>query len=87
MYAQLPVYKYQTFDQKTLTFSEHPIIPPRPRTTLYFGEGADADELTKNDNNPSDQPLYTEMSDSVIEIIDVPADGRCNFHFQTQVKH
>jgi hypothetical protein len=83
MYAQLPVYKYQTFDQKTLTFSEHPIIPPRPRQMRYFGEGTDADELTKNDNNSSDQPLDTEMSESTIEIIDAPADGMCNSHFQT----
>jgi hypothetical protein len=83
MYAQLPVYKYQTFDQKTLTFSEHPIIPPKPRQMRYFGEGTDADELKKNDNNPSDQPLDTEPPESVIEIIDVFAGGRCHFHFQT----
>lgn len=81
MYAQLPVYRYQTFDQKTLTYSEHPIIPSRPRKMPYFGEGADADELTKNDDNPSDQPLNAETLDSAIEIIDTPADGRCNFHF------
>lgn len=83
MYAQLPVYKYQTFDQKTLTFSEHPIIPPTPRKMRYFGEDADADELTKNDNNHSDQPLNAETLEAAIEIIDIPADGRCNFHFQT----
>jgi hypothetical protein len=83
MYAQLPVYKYQTFDPKTLTFSSHPIIPPRPRQIPYFGEGTDADELKKNDNNPSDQPLDTETPESAIEIVDVLGDGRCNFHFQT----
>jgi hypothetical protein len=83
MYAQLPVYKYQTFDQKTLTFSEHPIIPPKPRQMRYFGEGTDADELKKNDNNPSDQPLDSEFTEPAVEIIDVPTGGRRNFHFQT----
>jgi hypothetical protein len=80
MYAQLPVFKYQTFDRESLTFSEHPIIPPSPRQMRYFGEGADADEPPKNDDTPADPSADTETSDPPIEIIDLPddapADGR-----------
>jgi hypothetical protein len=82
MYAQLPAYQYQSFDKKNLTYSKYPVIPRTPRKATYFNEGADADDLTKNDNNPPDQPIDTEMSESV-EIFDVPTDGKCNFHFQT----
>jgi hypothetical protein len=81
MYAQLPAYRYQSFDQKTLTFSKYPVIPPRP--IKMAGEDVDADELAKNNNNPSDQPPNTETSEPAVEIIEVLADGRCNFHFQT----
>ena len=27
-YAELPVFKYQTFDPTSVTFTDHPIIPP-----------------------------------------------------------
>jgi hypothetical protein len=75
MYAQLPVFKYQTFDRDSLTFCEHPIIPPSPRKMRYFGEGADADEPPKNDEAPVDPPADTEPSDLSIEILDLPADA------------
>jgi hypothetical protein len=73
-YAQLPLYQYQTFDKNNLTYSEYPIIPRTPRRLRYFGEGADADEPTKNDNYLPDQPLDIEMSEPDIEIIDAPAE-------------
>jgi hypothetical protein len=82
-YAQLPVFQYQSFDKKNLTYSEYPIIPRTPRRVRYFGEGAEADELTKNDNYPPDQPFDIEMSEPAEEIVDTPAEGRCHFYFQT----
>lgn len=75
MYAQLPVFKYQTFDRGSLTFSEHPIIPPTPAKIRHFGEGTDADELHKNDDALADQPSDNETSDPPIEIIDLPDDA------------
>src|SRR4051812_49096296 len=81
-YAQLPVYQYHNFDKKNLTYSEYPVIPRTPRSVRYFGEGTDADEPTKNDHNPPDQPLDIEMSEPAVEIIDAPAEGKCNLYFQ-----
>ena len=83
MYAQLPTYQYQSFDKKNLTYSKYPVIPRTPRKAIYFDESADADELTKNDNYPPDQPLDIGMSEPAEDIAGAPADGRCNFHFQT----
>ena len=74
-YAQLPVYKYQTFDTQHLVFSEHSIIPPSPPNLRYFGEGADADDPPKNDDVPADNPADTESSEQAVEIIDPPADA------------
>jgi hypothetical protein len=74
MYARLPVFKYQTFDRESLTFSEHPIKPPSPRKMRYFGSDADADEPPKNDDAPVDPPADAEPPDPPIEILDLPAD-------------
>ena len=75
LYAQLPVFKYQTFDRENLTFSEHPIIPPSPRQMRHFGQSADADEPPKNVDASVDQPADPEPPDlDVIEIIDSPED-------------
>lgn len=75
MYAQLPVFKYQTFDRETLKFSEHPIIPPPPRQMRYSDDDADPGEPPKNEDVPSDLPADTEAADSAIEIIDLSADA------------
>ena len=69
------MFKYQTFDRESLTFSEHPIIPPSPKQMRYFGENTDADEPPKNDDGPAPWPVDTEQPDPVIEIIDTPADA------------
>jgi hypothetical protein len=74
-YAQLPVFKYQTFDPHNLVFSEHSIIPPSPPKMRYFGEGADADDPPKNDDVPVDNPADTESSEQPVEIIDLSADA------------
>jgi hypothetical protein len=78
-YAQLPVFKYQTFDNQSLTYSEYPIIPPTSSKMTHFGEGADADEQPKNGEAPADPPADSETSDPPIEIIDLstnaPTDG------------
>lgn len=75
MYAQLPVFKYQTYDRESLTFSEHPIIPPSPRKRREFCEDADADEQPKNDDAPVHLPADHEPSDPPIDIINLPADA------------
>jgi hypothetical protein len=41
MYAQLPVFKYQTFDQGGLSFSNVPVLPPRTSPVRYFGAVTD----------------------------------------------
>jgi hypothetical protein len=73
-YAQLPVYKYQTFDCRTLTFSDHPVIPPRPAKMRFFGEGADTDDPSKNIEAPDDPLADTETSEPLLDIID-PSPG------------
>ena len=75
MYAQLPVFKYQTFDRETLKFSEHPIIPPSPKQMRYADDDADPGEPPKNDDAPSDPPADAEPADSTIEIIDLSPDA------------
>ena len=35
MYAQLPVFKYQTFDQGSISFSPLPVSPPPTSTVRY----------------------------------------------------
>ena len=65
MYAELPVFKYQTFDRETLRFSEHPIIPPPSRRMRYADE--DTDEDLKSDYDPVDPSAPDEPH----EIIDL----------------
>jgi hypothetical protein len=45
MYAQLPVFKYQTFDRESLSFSDVPIIPPSTKPPI---------ESAPEDNNDAD---------------------------------
>jgi hypothetical protein len=73
-YAQLPVFKYHTFNPQNLVFSEYSTIPPSPPKLRYFGEGADADDPPKNDD-PADNPADTESSEQPVEIIHLPADA------------
>ena len=40
-YADLPVFRYQVYDQATLKFSDVPIIPPREKPPLVDEELAD----------------------------------------------
>lgn len=44
-YAELPVFKYQTFDQSSLTFTDHPIVPPEK---INFSDRS-TDDLFKHD--------------------------------------
>ena len=40
-YAQLPVFKYQTFDREALTFSNAPIVPSGSGSFWSFGQDTD----------------------------------------------
>lgn len=56
VYAQLPIYHYQTFDRQNVKFSNIPIIPPNPKPPVIDKEtneaGKDADILPKKDQEP-----------------------------------
>lgn len=81
MYAQLPVFKYQTFDLESLKFSEHPIIPLPPRKIRYADEDDDTNEPPKNDDAPNEPSADTEAANPDNETVDTlgdaPADGAC----------
>lgn len=90
-YAQLPVYKYQFFDPENLKFCEHPITPPSQVQMSHFSEDVDADEQPKNDDAPVDPPADIETPDSIVEIIDDPADapgdGTCTLDSRRCLHH
>lgn len=50
MYAQLPVFKYQTFDRESLSFSDVPIIPPSTKPPIETApkDNSDADDGPKD---------------------------------------
>jgi hypothetical protein len=48
-YAQLPPYKYQTFDRFTLQFSDVPVIPLFANPPPVDDSKANADEETKDE--------------------------------------
>ena len=75
-YAELPVFKYQTFNPESLTYTDHPIIPP---DRISFTD-RNADDLFKSEEPAAlhmeilelDPPAKDEHAD------DKPAeDGMC----------
>ena len=62
-YAQLPVFKYQTFDRESLQFSDIPIIPPIADPPVVLDD--DADEPLKEGDGPMDMPLEE------VDIVDI----------------
>ena len=68
MYAQLGVFKYQTFDPATLKFSEYPVINPRSYSMEH--SGSDADNEPKKDDivfEPEDEKPVVENNVEVVE--------------------
>jgi len=77
-YAQLPVFKYQTFDRDSLKFTDHPILPPPPPPQLS-SPGVDADDKSKTNNFDDDTPNPTvaePAAEKTEESADKPAEGK-----------
>jgi hypothetical protein len=64
-YAQLPVFKYQTFDRESLTFTNHPIIPPE---RIVFSD-RHADDL-KGDEPAEPEVIELDSPTKDIEVLD-----------------
>lgn len=73
-YAQLPVFKYQTFDRESLKFSDHPIIPLNAKPPIVD----DADDQKNGDglNEPPIDPMPPPVEDVPVPEADPPA-GKC----------
>ena len=54
MYAQLPVFKYQTFDRNSLTFADVPIKPPRRR--VYNDDAVSIADSVKTATEETEAP-------------------------------
>jgi hypothetical protein len=58
MYAELPVFKYQTFDRENVSFSFVPIVPPSTKPPIdnppTLNDG-DADEGPKDGDTPQEE--------------------------------
>lgn len=65
MYAQLPVFKYQTFDQGSLFFSKLPVSPPPTSTVRYFG--AVTDLAPKSEEVAKQTPPETDAAETLAE--------------------
>lgn len=51
-YAKPPIYHYQTYDLKSLQFTNHPIIAPRPRAPSFAKQdGEDEEGETQGDES------------------------------------
>jgi hypothetical protein len=63
-YAELPVFKYQTFDRSTCTFTNHPIISPE---RFQFTAGYADDEFQSKEPEPEPEPEIITLDDPVDE--------------------
>jgi hypothetical protein len=63
-YAELPVFKYQTFDRSTCTFTDHPIISPE---RFQFTAGYADDEFQSKEPEPEPEPEIITLDDPVDE--------------------
>jgi hypothetical protein len=62
MYAQLPVFQYQTFDQGGLSFTPTPAAPPTTAPLRYFGVVTDLPP--KSEEAPKEAPAEPETTDT-----------------------
>lgn len=60
-YADLPVFKYQTYDPNSLSFVDHPVIP--------------ADRIIFSDRRPGGRSMTNSPAPSVTPSIDLPAES------------
>jgi len=70
-YAQLPVFKYRTFDIETLTYTDHPIIPPE---RINFSDH-DTDDVFKNDDSEELQAENVDLPKSEQQASESPEEG------------
>ena len=87
-YAQLPVFKYQTFDREDLTFSTLPADLRGREPIRFFGQDADFDVPKLDDSSkgpdpdvvdvvPSDQEAETQvLPEKTDAAIDEPMIGK-----------
>jgi hypothetical protein len=80
MYAQLPVFKYQTFGPENLAFSNVPVSPPPTTPLPYFGVVTDL--APKSDETPNETPPIAETTESPAESTPEAAatEGQNSFH-------
>ena len=71
-YAELPVFKYQTFNPEAVIFTDLPIFPPEK---INSSDRHNADDLFKSDDAVVDPDL---PGDSEPEIIEVTPDATGN---------
>lgn len=77
-YAQLPVFKYQTFDRESLQFSDIPIIPPNAKAPVVHDD--DADEPLKEGDGPMDaQPEVEILNLPDLDLEESAPDGTTAF--------
>lgn len=77
-YAQLPVFKYQTFDRNDLTFTDIPIVPPTQRPIRHYSQVAD--QLRQEGHPPpTSAPKSADIphaeTDGCLEATVSPLDG------------
>lgn len=71
MYAQLPVFKYQTFGPESLAFSNAPVSPPPISPARYFGVVTDI--APKSAEVPKQPPADSKTMETPAEPASEPA--------------
>lgn len=56
MYADLPVFKYQTFDRESMSFSDVPIIPPSSKPPIEQTESVETAVIDDNADANASKP-------------------------------
>ena len=78
-YAELPVFKYQTFDPTSVTFTDHPVVPPEVInfSHRYTDDPFKPDEAV--DGEPEvivlDEPVIDLEPDPELEVIEIIEDA------------
>lgn len=86
-YAQLPGFKYQTFDRHTLTFTDVPIIPLFAEPPTQDDSKGNADSTPEKGDDPESPPVdksteesSTHPPESSTDPDTQPSNGRYYIH-------
>ena len=63
-YAELPVFKYQTFDPTSVTFTDHPVVPPE---VINFSDRY-TDDPFKPDETIDAEPEVIVLDEPVVDL-------------------